>query len=226
MAKVLVVDDEENLVASLRYMLSREGFQVCTAADGASALEVARREGPDLVILDIMLPDVDGFEVCRRLRQESAVPILMLTAKVEEVDKVVGLELGADDYVTKPFSMRELLARVRALLRRARPPEESPPPIVAGDLKVSLASREAFLGGEPLSLQPKEFDLLAFLAGHPDRVFTRRQLLEQVWGSTYVDARTVDVHVRWLRKKIERDPSHPRRIETVRGVGYRFRRAG
>ena len=232
MPSVLVVDDEVNMVDALRYVLTKEGFRVETASNGLEAVEVARRLRPELVVLDLMLPDLSGFEVCRRLRRESSVPIIMLTAKDDEVDKVAGLEMGADDYVTKPFSMRELVARVRAQIRRSEAAAEAGDDggagrIVAGLLDINPASHEAFLGDQPLSLQPREFDLLAFLARRPDMVFSRDQLIERVWGSNaFVDARTVDVHIRGLRKKIEADPSNPRYIETVRGVGYRFRRGG
>ncbi len=232
MSSVLVVDDEVNMVDALRYVLTKEGFRVETASNGLEAVEVARRLRPELVVLDLMLPDLSGFEVCRRLRRESSVPIIMLTAKDDEVDKVAGLEMGADDYVTKPFSMRELVARVRAQIRRSEAAAGAEDDggagrIVAGLLDISPASHEAFLGDQPLSLQPREFDLLAFLARRPDMVFSRDQLIERVWGSNaFVDARTVDVHIRGLRKKIEADPSNPRYIETVRGVGYRFRRGG
>ncbi len=232
MPSVLVVDDEVNMVDALRYVLTKEGFRVETASNGLEAVEVARRLRPELVVLDLMLPDLSGFEVCRRLRRESSVPIIMLTAKDDEVDKVAGLEMGADDYVTKPFSMRELVARVRAQIRRSEAAAGAEDDggagrIVAGLLDISPASHEAFLGDQPLSLQPREFDLLAFLARRPDMVFSRDQLIERVWGSNaFVDARTVDVHIRGLRKKIEADPSNPRYIETVRGVGYRFRRGG
>lgn len=232
MPSVLVVDDEVNMVDALRYVLTKEGFRVETASNGLEAVEVARRLRPELVVLDLMLPDLSGFEVCRRLRRESSVPIIMLTAKDDEVDKVAGLEMGADDYVTKPFSMRELVARVRAQIRRSEAVAEAGDDggagrIVAGLLDINPASHEAFLGDQPLSLQPREFDLLAFLARRPDMVFSRDQLIERVWGSNaFVDARTVDVHIRGLRKKIEADPSNPRCIETVRGVGYRFRRGG
>jgi len=229
MAKILVVDDEPVLLDTLRYNLARAGHEVRTSADGLSALALARREAPDLVVLDVMLPGMDGFEVCRTLRQEGPVPILMLTARDEEVDKLLGLELGADDYLTKPFSMRELLARIKAMLRRVEMArsavgEESSRPLRDGALEVDLVSHQASLAGSPLHLKPKEFDLLAFLMGHQGRAFSRDQLLEQVWGYDYAgDTRTVDVHVRWLREKVEIDPSRPELIETVRGVGYRFR---
>jgi two-component system, OmpR family, response regulator len=229
MAKILVVDDEPVLLDTLRYNLARAGHEVHTSADGVSALSLARRESPDLVVLDVMLPGMDGFEVCRTLRQESPVPILMLTARDEEVDKLLGLELGADDYLTKPFSMRELLARVKAMLRRVEigrstAGDESPRPLREGDLEVDLVSHQANIAGTVLHLKPKEFDLLAHLMGHRGRAFSRDQLLEQVWGYDYAgDTRTVDVHVRWLREKVETDPSRPELIETVRGVGYRFK---
>ncbi|HXG42086.1 MAG TPA: response regulator transcription factor [Dehalococcoidia bacterium] len=221
--KVLVVDDEPTLVAALRYTLEREGFQVLEAADGETALQLARSQSPDVVILDVLLPGLDGFEVCRRLRRESSVPIIMLTAKGDETDRVVGLELGADDYVAKPFSMRELLARVRALLRRAQGLQHQGDTIVSGDLRLDLRRREAYRGDAPLPLKPKEFDLLAFFMRHRGRAFSREELLDQVWGYEYAgDTRTVDVHVRWLREKIEETPGKPTRIITVRGLGYRF----
>ncbi len=225
---VLVVEDEENLLQAVRYNLIREGYQVKTAKDGVEGLEAARAVHPDLVILDVMLPRMDGFEVCRILRKESSVPILMLTARDEEIDRVVGLELGADDYVPKPFSMRELMARVKAMLRRSRMTLETldkePGKVLrAGDLEMDLTGHSAQLQGQVLDLKPKEFDLLALLVSHPGRAFTREQMLQQLWGYDYVgDARTVDVHIRWLREKIEEDASHPRRIVTIRGVGYRF----
>jgi DNA-binding response OmpR family regulator len=221
--KILVVDDEPTLVATVKYNLEREGYQVVTAADGESGLSVARAERPDLILLDLMLPGLDGFEVCRILRREMTAPILMLTAKTQEVDKVVGLELGADDYVTKPFSMRELLARVRALLRRAEAPAAEAKVLTAGDLQVDLRRREASRQGQALLLKPKEFDLLAFFLRNRARAFTRDQLLDQVWGYDFAgDTRTVDVHIRWLREKIEDIPAKPARLITVRGVGYRF----
>ena len=228
-AKILVVDDERVLLDTLRYNLAKAGHEVRVAADGEAALRMARQEPPDLIVLDIMLPKMDGFEVCRTLRQESpAMPILMLTARDEELDKVLGLELGADDYLTKPFSMRELLARVKALLRRVEALRASGQAtaklLVEGCLKVDLTSHRALLGDKLLHLKPKEFDLLVFLMRHRGRAFTRDQLLERVWGYDYVgDTRTVDVHVRWLREKVEADPSRPELIETVRGVGYRFK---
>ena len=225
---ILVVEDEENLLEALKYNLGKEGYSVLTAGDGEKGLETARETSPDLIILDIMLPKLDGFEVCRILRRESTTPILMLTAKAEEVDRVVGLELGADDYVTKLFSMRELLARVKALLRRSRPtPDISPGAsgeiLRAGNLEVNLSSHTATLNGDPLDLKPREFALLALVVASRGRAFTREQLLERLWGQDWVgDTRTVDVHVRWLREKIETDPSNPERIVTIRGVGYRF----
>ena len=224
MKKILIVEDEPTLVATLRYNFEREGYGVATASDGEAGLALARSERPDLIVLDLMLPTMDGFEVCRILRREMATPILMLTAKAEEIDKVVGLELGADDYVTKPFSTRELLARVRALLRRSeRAPEPDREVVATGDLEVDATKRQASRAGRPLALKPKEYDLLAFFVRNRGRAFTRDQLLNQVWGYDFAgDSRTVDVHVRWLREKIEDEPSKPSRLITVRGTGYRF----
>lgn len=229
MNTVLVVEDEENLLEALRYNLEREGYAVNTAIDGEQALLSARDSAPDLVILDVMLPQLDGFEICRILRRRSDVPILMLTARGEEIDRVVGLELGADDYVTKPFSIRELMARVRNLLRRShRAPsaaaDASPADILrSGDLEIDSVSHIVRLNGELLELKPREFDLLALLAKNKARAFTRDQILERLWGHDYYgDSRTVDVHIRWLREKIEPQPSKPVRIVTIRGVGYRF----
>ena len=229
--KVLVVEDEENLLAALKYNLEREGYAVTTAVDGLGGLDSARVVNHDLVILDIMLPGLDGLEVCRAIRRESAVPIIMLTAKAEEVDRIVGLELGADDYVTKPFSMRELMARARAMLRRSRMGQDGPDgsadpqTIRAGDLVVDLTAHAAVLGDRTLELKPREFELLALLMSNRGRAFTRDQLLQRLWGQDYVgDSRTVDVHVRWLREKIEAEPGKPKRIITIRGVGYRFER--
>ena len=222
---VLVVEDEENLVEALRYNLEHEGYTVLTAPDGGSGLETARTALPDLVILDVMLPNLDGLEVCRILRRETDVPILMLTAKGEEIDRVVGLEIGADDYVTKPFSMRELMARVRAMLRRPRKTASSrmAEPLRSGSLVLNIEAHKASLNGEELRLKPREFDLLALFMRNPGRAFTRDQILEHLWGHDYIgDVRTVDVHVRWLRKKIEADPATPARIITIRGHGYIF----
>ncbi len=229
---ILVVEDDQTLLGVLRYNLSKASYAVVTASDGMKALEVARASRPDLIILDVMLPKLDGFEVCRILRKESDAPILMLTAKIDEIDRVVGLEIGADDYVTKPFSMRELLARVRAMLRRSEmatrragpaASDVPPSPIAAGDVQVDIARHRVTVGGSPLELSPREFDLLAFLAANGGRVFSRDELLDKVWGYDYAgDTRTVDVHIRWLRQKIEADPAHPRRLVTVRGIGYKF----
>ena len=224
---ILIIEDDRNLVDALRYNLAKEGYEVVIATDGSQALETARASNPDLIILDIMLPKLSGLEVCRILRKEMTVPILMLTAKTEEVDKIVGLEVGADDYLTKPFSMRELIARIRAMLRRADMVKAMPSDDVAqlkvNDLNVDVARRQATLDNRPLDLTPKEFDLLAFLARNRGLVFSREQLLEKVWSYDYAgDTRTVDVHIRWLRKKIEADPSKPERIVTVRSVGYKL----
>jgi two-component system OmpR family response regulator len=225
--KVLIVEDDANLRETLKYNLRKEGYAVVTAADGEQALEVARREKPDLCILDIMLPKMNGFEVCRILRKEMTVPILMLTAKADETDKIVGLEIGADDYATKPFSMRELLARVRAMLRRVKMVEVPPVTRLAlikiGDVEIDTARHRASLSGVLLKLSPKEFDLLAFLAKNKGLVFSREQLLEKIWGYDYAgDTRTVDVHVRWLRQKIEKDAAQPKHLLTVRGTGYKL----
>jgi DNA-binding response OmpR family regulator len=230
--KVLVVEDEPTLLETLEYNLTRQGYEVYTATDGLSALEMARQERPDAIVLDIMLPGLDGLEVCRILRQEMNVPILMLTARDEEVDKVVGLEVGADDYLTKPFSMRELLARVKALLRRVRLVREElevgdsavgAETLTFGDLAIDLARGEVLYQGKPLGLKPKEYELLVYLARNQGIVLPRDLILERVWGWDYYGgSRTVDVHVRWLREKIEPDPADPARIVTVRGVGYRF----
>ena len=226
---VLVVEDEENLLEALRYNLEREGYLVHTATDGGEGLELARKLKPSLVLLDIMLPTLDGFEICRILRRESEVPILLLTAKGEEVDRVVGLELGADDYITKPFSIRELVARVRNTLRRTRYLEESQlasdeeQSYRTGSLEIDLNSHEARLAGQPLSLKPKEFDLLALLVANKGRAFTRDQILEKVWGYDYIgQTRTVDVYISWLREKLQADPTTARSIVTIRGVGYRL----
>ena len=247
---VLVVDDEPSVRDALSYTLRQEGYRVEVAATGPEAIASARRHKPDAVVLDVMLPGIDGFQVCRAIRAESTVPILLLSARGEEIDRVLGLEIGADDYLTKPFAMRELLARVRAMLRRVdmmRPREPAATaeptyavsdgspgepndsavmteaPVVLGDLVVDRARRVATLDGTTLTLRPKEFDLLHFLARNPGVVHSRDVLLRRVWGYDYsFGTRTVDVHVRWLRQKIERDPGNPSRLETVRGFGYRL----
>ncbi len=224
MNKILIVEDDVNLLEALKYNVRKEGYDTISAVDGVQALEIARRDKPDLLLLDIMLPKMSGFEVCRILRKEMTVPILMLTARDDEVDKVVGLDLGADDYITKPFSMRELLARIRATLRRVEiqtPASETP--IKLGDIEVDTDRHLITKAGQPLNLTLKEFDLLAFLTRNKGLVFSRDQLLEKVWGYDYSgDTRTVDVHVRWLREKIEDNPDDPKRLITVRGVGYKL----
>ena len=225
--KIVVVEDDANLLATLKYNLEKDGYDVVTAIDGAEAVEKALKEKPDLVVLDIMLPKMNGFEVCRVLRKEMTVPILMLTAKAEEMDKVIGLEIGADDYMTKPFSMRELLARIRAMLRRTQMAVSGSTGketvIRIRDLEIDHARHKAFLGRKKLELTPKEFDLLAFLARNRGFVFNREQLLEKVWGYDYAgDTRTVDVHIRWLRQKIEPNPKKPEYFVTVRGTGYKL----
>jgi DNA-binding response OmpR family regulator len=224
---ILVVDDEKTLRETLADGLESEGFSVLQAADGREAVDVFHRRHPDLILLDLMLPEMSGTEVCRIIRAESGVPILMLTAKSAEVDKVVGLELGADDYVTKPFSFRELLARVRALLRRSEAQAASPEPEIVdlGRIRVDLAGRRLLRDGEVLQVKPKAFDLLVFLLRNSGHVFTRDQLLEHVWGYDYAgETRTVDVHIHWLRSQIESDPGAPSMLQTVRGVGYVLRR--
>jgi len=224
--RLLVVDDDANLRAALMYSLRQEGFDVLTAEDGLTALAAFRREQPDLVVLDVMMPNLDGLEVCRRIRKESDVPILMLTARDTELDQVVGLEIGADDYLAKPFSMRELVARARAMLRR--PSQRSGAPLEdlleTEGLRVDVPRHRVEADGQEVSLKPKEFDLLAFLLRHPGQVFGRDQLLARVWGFDYAgDSRTVDTHVKTLRGKLGDKADQPRWIETVRGVGYRFR---
>lgn len=231
--RVLVVEDEITLLETLEYNLKRQGYKVATASHGRVALQLAREFKPDLIVLDIMLPGMDGFEICRILRREMNAPILMLTARADEVDKIVGLEMGADDYITKPFSMRELLARVKAQLRRMRLMREEAGSIEAqetpldtlvehGNLVIDTDRREVRVENQVLHLKPKEYDLLLFLARQRGMALSRDLILERVWGWTNDSSRTVDVHVRWLREKIEVDPSKAKRIVTVRGVGYRF----
>lgn len=226
MTRLLVIDDEANLRHTLSYALKQEGYEVLTAADGEEGLEIFRRTSPDLVILDVMLPRMDGFEVCRRLRKESDVPVVMLTARDTELDKIVGLEIGADDYLAKPFSVRELIARVRALLRRtARQTDLAPSGILERDgLALDAARHRVTRDGGEVTLKPKEFDLLAFLMERPGQVFSREQILGVVWGVDHAgDTRTVDTHVKTLRERLGDEAARPRWIETVRGVGYRFR---
>src|SRR6266568_4089135 len=224
---ILLVDDEESIQKLLAYPLEREGYRVLQARDGEEALARFASERVDLVVLDIMLPKLDGLEVCKRLRAESEVPIIMLTARDDELDKVLGLELGADDYITKPFSIREFRSRVRALLRRAsvaRQAATSEEVIAVDGLRIDLARRAVEVRDEPVQLTYVEFELLRTLAAHPGRVYSRRMLLEALWGAAdYREPRTIDVHVRHLREKLERDPREPEYIFTVRGAGYRFR---
>jgi len=230
---ILIVEDEPALRDTLSYNLKKDGFTVEAVGDGRSAVEAARRLIPDLIILDIMLPELDGIEVARILRKEMNTPILMLTARDDEIDRVVGLEVGADDYLTKPFSMRELMARVKAQLRRTRLLQEEigraslnakeHSKLTFDNLTINLTRREVTLFGDPIKLKPKEYELLEFFAEHKGKMLTREFILERVWGWDFIgDSRTVDVHVRWLRQKIEDDPGNPTRIITVRGGGYRF----
>ena len=231
--KILVVEDEPTLQVTIAYNLKKQGYEVTVVGDGHAALGAARSLDPDLLLLDLMLPGLDGIEITRILRREMNVPIIMLTARDEEIDRVVGLEMGADDYLTKPFSMRELMARVKAQLRRSRlhqqelekytEKETLHEKLTFGVLTINTTRHEATLDGEVISLKPKEYELLLFFAKHRGQMLSREFILERVWGWDYVgDSRTVDVHIRWLRKKIESDPSNPERIITVRGGGYRF----
>ena len=242
--RILLVEDDTTLRETVAYNLRNQGYEVITADNGPAALDAARRQSPDVMLLDVMMPGIDGFEVCRLLRKETSLPILMLTARGDEVDRVVGLEMGADDYLTKPFSMRELMARVKALLRRtelireelaarqqdaaAMPePDASAPPdtgtLAFNDLEIDLTRREVRLAGDPMRLKPREFDLLLFLARNHGVALSRDLILERVWGWTFDgNSRTVDVHIRWLREKLERDRADPTRLVTVRGIGYRF----
>jgi DNA-binding response OmpR family regulator len=233
--KILVVDDEISLQETLAYNLKKQGYDVVTTGEGTEAIKLAREIEPDLVILDIMLPGLDGFEICRILRKEMTTPVLMLTARDDEIDRVVGLEVGADDYLAKPFSMRELIARVKALLRRVRLIRDEIKEDTEADEKlkneiftydnliIDMTRREIKVNDEVIPFKPKEFDLLSFFAQHRGQVLSRELILERVWGWDFIgDSRTVDVHVRWLREKIEQDPASPSRIITVRGAGYRF----
>jgi DNA-binding response OmpR family regulator len=221
MTKLLLVEDDQTLRETLAYNLTREGYTVIEADNGVTALDLAREQQPDLIILDVMLPELDGLTVCRTLRREMDVPIVLLTARSGEVDRIIGLDSGADDYIVKPFSLGELLARLRAVLRRGRREPETK--LQSGDLLLDVVGHRAWRGNQLLTLSPKEFDLLAELVRHKGAVLTRELLLQRVWGFDFEgDTRTVDVHIRWLREKIEDDPATPQRIETVRGLGYRF----
>jgi DNA-binding response OmpR family regulator len=226
--KILIVDDEKPIVDSIKYTLYKEGYDVVVSYDGEDALEKVRKENPDLIILDIMLPKLSGLEVCRIIRRTSNVPIIMLTARGEDMDRVVGLELGADDYVSKPFSMRELVARIKAVLRRAKmsvsTEAKTKEKLEFDDVLIDVKGRIVLKRGIPVDLSPKEFDLLVTLAENEGRVMSREYLLNHIWGDDfYGDDRTVDVHIRWLREKLEDDPSNPEHIQTVRGIGYILR---
>jgi DNA-binding response OmpR family regulator len=226
-ARILLVDDEQSVQKLLAYPLRKEGYEVVPAMDGEEALERCRGQSFDLIVLDVMLPKLDGFDVCRQIRAQSSVPIIMLTAKAEEFDKVLGLELGADDYITKPFSMREFRSRVKAVLRRSdllREEQREEEPLETDDLTIDFAKRTVEIRGEPVRLTYVEFEILSILARNPGRVFSRTMILDRLWGdSSYRDPRTIDVHIRHLREKIEKDPKEPEFLFTVRGVGYHFR---
>ena len=224
MPRLLIIEDDDDLRKALKMSLKQQGYEIATAATGPKGLEKARSGGHDLIILDLMLPGMDGLSLVRALRQTSQTPVLMLTARSSEMDKIIGLESGADDYLTKPFSLGELVARIRALLRRAHPPAPAQSDrLLSGDLALDLITRRVTLRGQRLTMSPKEFSLLAELMRNEGAVLSRDLLLTRVWGYDYAgNTRTVDVHIRWLREKIEADPSHPRYIQTVRGVGYRF----
>jgi DNA-binding response OmpR family regulator len=227
--RILIIDDEPMIVESVGYNLKKEGYEVVSAGNGEDGLKLAESKEIDLILLDLMLPGLNGLEICRSIRRDSNIPIIMLTAKEAEIDRVLGFELGADDYVTKPFSMRELMARVRSVLKRANPgttvsPEQSKS-VKTGELIIDLLGHEVTVKGQIINLAGKEYDLLRILANHPGQVLSREQLLNLVWGNDfYGDTRTVDVHIRWLREKIEDDPANPQYILTVRGIGYKFRK--
>jgi DNA-binding response OmpR family regulator len=230
MTSILLVDDEKMITDALARALTQAGYQVTVADNGRDGLALAREKQPDVVVLDVMMPEMDGWDVCRALRQDSTVPILMLTALGDEVDRILGLELGADDYLTKPFSTRELIARLKALLRRVeldRRQQTASDQIVVGGLRLELNTHRAFKDGQELMLRQKEYDLLSLLLSRPGEVITRAEFFDRVWGTDWLgDTRTLDVHIRWLREKIEADPGQPRLIQTVRGVGYRFAAEG
>ncbi len=223
MTRILIIEDEESYREALQFMLQKEGFDVSAAADGAEGLALFDKEGADLVLLDLMMPGMPGLEVCKQLRAQSNVAIVMVTARDSEVDKVVGLELGADDYVTKPFSHRELVARIRAVLRRGQDQELVPDVVEVGGVRIDVERHQVYVDGEEVRFALREFDLLELLLRNPGRVLTRGQLIDRIWGSDYVgDTKTLDVHVKRLRSKIERNPSKPERLVTVRGLGYKY----
>lgn len=223
MTRILIIEDEESYRDALTFMLQKEGFDVASAADGAEGLAEFDMHGADLVLLDLMMPGMPGLEVCKQLRAQSNVAIVMVTARDSEVDKVVGLELGADDYVTKPFSHRELVARVRAVLRRGQDQELVPDVVEVGGVRIDVERHQVYVDGEEVRFALREFDLLELLLRNPGRVLTRGQLIDRIWGSDYVgDTKTLDVHIKRLRSKIERDPSKPERLITVRGLGYKY----
>jgi DNA-binding response OmpR family regulator len=225
LTQILLVDDEPLITDSLIYSLQREGFEVKAVADGLSALEAVQEHAPDLIVLDLMLPDISGLEVCRRLRKTSTIPVIMLTARGEEIDRVLGLEVGADDYLPKPFSFRELLARIHATLRRVQFDRQvsHQQPVALRHLQLDPVARRVFKGDQELQVSAREFDLLALLMKNAGRAMSREELLAQVWGEEWIgDPRTLDVHIRWLRLKVEEDPADPKYIQTVRGFGYRF----
>lgn len=225
--KIMVVDDERNVVELVKFNLEKEGYEVVCAYNGFEAVEIAKSEKPDLIILDVMMPGQSGLEVCRILRKDSKVPIIMATAKGEEIDKILGLELGADDYVTKPFSPRELIARAKAILRRTSSSVEERDEVKYGELSINLVKHEVKLKEKVIELKPKEFDLLRLLAVNAGKVYTRDFLLEELWGYDYLgDTRTVDVHMRRLRQKIEDEPSNPKLLKTIHGIGYKFQFEG
>ena len=223
MTKILLIEDEDSIRESVSYLLQKEGFEVIEENDGLKGVEKFEKESADLLLLDLMLPGLDGLEICKRIRKTSQVPIIMLTAKDTELDKVLGLELGADDYITKPFSSRELIARVKAILRRFSEPVENPEVVETKEIKIDPIKHKVFVRGEEIKLPLKEFDLLHYLSQNPGRVLTREQIIDRIWGHDYFgDTKTLDVHIKRIRSKIEKNPNEPKIIETIRGLGYKF----
>ena len=223
MTKILLIEDEDSIRESVSFLLQKEGFQVIEENDGLKGVEKFEKESADLLLLDLMLPGLDGLEICKRIRKTSQVPIIMLTAKDTELDKVLGLELGADDYITKPFSSRELIARVKAILRRFSEPIENPEIVETKEIKIDPIKHKVFVRGEEIKLPLKEFDLLLYLSQNPGRVLTREQIIDRIWGHDYFgDTKTLDVHIKRIRSKIEKNPNDPKIIETIRGLGYKF----